>query len=1150
MRGSQVNCRNCGAASRAEHNFCSKCGTALRTLQCQVCDAENAVSDRVCFICGSALSNNDGLPITREHGERKLATALFADIKGSVEIMARNDIEKSRRVVDSVIIQISSIIRRHHGTIVDTVGDGVFAVFGAPKSFDGHPRAAVKAALELQDTMQTLSEEDPLFSEVELRIGIHTDEIIWRTLQVGHETRHLPIGQGVNLASRLQALAEPKSVLIGQSTYDLTKDYFHFFPVPDLRLKGVTRPVVAYKALKSSAILNNLQIAINRGLSPFVGRDYELSVLTDAIQNLQAGRGKALLLVSEAGGGKSRLLYEAMKNLPAACKVLEAFCLSYLQLSPWHSVVQLVRRLLDLPTGMPIKDIKQSLRENLSKLELSLANETDTIMQLFDLDTRSATTTDTDPFMRRQKYIMLVLKMFSLAAKAAPLVVVIEDLHWLDSQSFGVIDHLFSLTTSHPILLVCTSRPEGVKEHWKLHDSLILQFGSLDDASSRQLIASLSLDNDLSEGSIATIQRKTQGNPLFIEEIIRSLRPGNQLASDSDQTLSDDSKMPSTIQMAIAERIDRLPQKIKHYLQVLSVIGVKSKRSLFVKFISEKADQLKVVLEDLENLGFIACSTLDNEEYVQFVHIITQEVVSSTLLGETRAFLHEKIADTMHAEYGELFHEILPELAHHYQNSSNTQKAVEYLRLAGESAIQQSAHQEAQNYFKHALSRLECDSSISDHLIHLSHIWLSLGVSLQVTLGYTAEEVKKAYEQAIHFSEKAGHFECLFAALRGCAVFAGVRADYHDVEQIASRLKKLAKGNPEFAHEHLVMHGLSFSYRGNLAKGAKCYQKGIALRVAPAKSTLIQYSGYSRSSCYSYLALNALFAGRLRLAKANAKKGLEVAIESGIPIAVAQCRGMYANVHFSHCEFELAQQQHELNIAFADEHGFSYWSLLGRLLTTWGRGFLSSDVSSVAEYATYLSAYRNSGALIGVPWFLNMYAELLWSFERHSDALDAIVEAEETASTTDERFFLADSLRLKGELLGFIAGNACSDDSLQCIFQSLQLAHSQGAWLPAMRTAMWLARVLKQASCCDQAALMFGYHYNKVSWVKGPIHDEARSLMADLDINRSFLSALKTDPSRMPILDVSRIRSLLSPPVDGWHVLAKPPLLRNSGSLN
>jgi hypothetical protein len=254
---------------------------------------------------------------------------------------------------------------------------------------------------------------------------------------------------------------------------------------------------------------------------------------------------------------------------------------------------------------------------------------------------------------------------------------------------------------------------------------------------------------------------------------------------------------------------------------------------------------------------------------------------------------------------------------------------------------------------------------------------------------------------------------------------------------------------------------------------------------------------------------------------------------------------MYANVHFSHCEFELALQQHELNIAFADEHGFSYWSLLGRLLTTWGRGFLGSDVTAVAEYASYLSAYRNSGALIGVPWFLNMYAELLWSFERHSDALDAIVQAEETASATDERFFLADSLRLKGEMLAFIAGNACSDDSLQCIFQSLQLAHSQGAWLPAMRTAIWLTRLLMQASCCDQAALMLGYHYNKVSWVKGPIHDEARSLMADLGIDRSFLSALKKDPSRMPVLDVSRLRTLLSPPVDGWHILAKTPLSRN-----
>lgn len=1093
-------CAVCGTVTSIEHNFCSHCGTAIRASCCSSCGARNPVGAAFCERCGNSVEDQGDQPLTDQLDERKFVTAFFADIKGSVELLCNRDIEEARNLIDSVILHISSLISRYEGTVIDTVGDGVFAIFGAPRSLDGHPRAAVNAALEIQEQMNANHGEDSVFADIRLRIGIHTGDVIWRMLQVGREMRHLPVGQSVNQASRLQAVAEPGSVLIGDTTYELVKDYFSFAPVTGLHLKGLPGTVNAYKVLKQSDVFRNLQVSIKRGLSPLVGRDHELEILTECIQTLESGRGRAMILVSDAGGGKSRLLHEFTQTLPIQSNVIEAFCISHMQSSPWYSVIQLMRHLFDLAPGLSSQEAKRLMMNKILVLDPALEQDLPTLLQFLDLDTGSIVPPNADPTVRKRKYISLILRLLALQAKIMPLIIIIEDLHWLDLQSADVVDAIWSLTAEHPIFLLCTSRPEGLKPSWRSQADSILQLGNLDLASARELMKSLLPCEDLGEKIILEIQKKTQGNPFFIEEIIRSLRLNASSTLDGSEASIDTLVMPSTIKMAIAERIDRLPKNEKKYLQMLAVVGTKCSVPLFAKLIAEAHDTVVDVWLSLQELGFVVQSKLDNQLYVQFSHVLTQEVAYMTLLSDSRATLHEYIADTMKAEYSDIAQEILPELAYHYQCSSSDRKAVEHLRLAGESAIQRSAHQEAQNYLRLGLARLEKSRKLTDRLSHLALLWLSLGVSLQVTLGYAAEEVKTAYENAVEYSEKAKVSEHLLAALRGYGIFNIVRANYVEAAKIADRLKIFAKGDQAFALEHLILSGLSCSYRGEIEKGAKYYKKGLSISTKPAASTTIQYSGYSPGICYSYYALNALFAGRLRLARDYAKKGLEVAYASEIPIAVAQSRGMMANVMFSLSEFLLAEEQHQINIAFSHENGFAYWSLLGRLLITWTNGYLRQEESSLAEFQAYVSAYRGSGALIGVPWFLNLYAELLWSFGRTREALVVLGESEGIASLTQERFFLVDTLRLKGELHAALSANATSSVAAQCYREAINLAHVQGAWLPGMKAAVRLARVLMRQGETDEARQLIAYHYKKLSWVKCPDHEEASALINDLSI--------------------------------------------------
>jgi class 3 adenylate cyclase/tetratricopeptide (TPR) repeat protein len=1041
-------------------------------------------------------------PIYPQHQEeRKSITAFFADIKGSVQLLSEHDIEDARQVIDAVILQISSQIRKHKGTVIDTVGDGVFAIFGAPHCFDGHPRAAINAALEIQDLMTSNQAKDSSWAGVQLRIGIHTGEVIWRVLQVGNAMRHLPVGQSVNQASRLQSVAETGSILIGESTYQLTKDYFTFTPVSGLQFKGIPESMVGYQVVNHSNVVRNLQVSISRGLSPLVGRARELKILDDSIQSLEVGQGKAILLVSEAGGGKSRLLHEATKALPARFKVVEAFCISYLQSTPWYSAIQLLRQLFDMPPDMTMQESKIFIPNKLADLDPSLEKDAQTLLQFLNLDETSALTTDTDPSARKSKYLLLFQRLIGLLATVQPLVIIIEDLHWLDQQSADVLDIILSSKTDPPILLLCTTRPEGIRDGWRSQFTSIMQIDNLDADSARQLISSLVPADALSENLLVKIQNKTQGNPFFIEEIIRSIFSDNSTTLSGKEQAIDAMKMPYSIQMALAERIDRLPKNIKQYLQILSVVGMKCKASLFAKLISMRLRAAMEILSELQALGFVFISNSDDQPVAQFVHVLTQEVAYSTLLAERRASLHESIADTMKADSGERLQDLLPELAHHYCQSRNDLKALEHLRLAGESAIQRSANQEAQNYLRLGLTRLEKAPQIANSFTHLSHLWLSLGVSLQVTLGYAAEEVRTAYENAVYYSKKANASENLLAALRGYGIFNIVRGNYVEAEKIADQLKTFARGDQAFALEHLILHGLSSSYMGQIERGAKYYQEGLLLSVGPTPSSTIQYSGYSRSICYSYHALNALFAGRLDTARDHAEKGLEVAVASGIPIAIAQSRGMLANVLFSFCEFSKAEQQHQANILFADENGFSYWSLLGRLLTIWTRGYLNRDASSLEEFNAYLAAYRGSGALIGVPWFLNLYAELLWHFDRQSEAFPVLQEAEAIASQTQERFFLVDTLRLRGEFHAALSQHPTCEEAAQCFQAAIHLAQTQGTWLLGMRAAIQLARLLNRRGEIDQARKIASFHYQMISWIACPDHDAAQALMNELVIN-------------------------------------------------
>jgi predicted ATPase/class 3 adenylate cyclase len=647
-------------------------------------------------------------------GERKQVTVLFADIKDSTELIKDLDPEDAQKLLDPAIHIMMEAVHRFEGTVNQVLGDGIMALFGAPIAHEDHALRACYAALAMQTAMQRYADEVRRSHGVTMRIrvGLNAGEVIVRTIGNDLHMDYSAVGQTTHLAARMEQLAAPGSIILTAATLRLVEGLVRVNALGPVPVKGLTEPAEVFELTGTSGIRRRLQAAVARGLTRFVGREPEMAALTQALAQAHTGHGQVVAAVGEAGVGKSRLVYEFIhSHRTQGWMVLESASVSYGKATPYFPVIDLLKRYAHIEDGDDARTIRAKMTGQILTLDERLQGTIAALLSLLDALPEDSPFLQLDPSQRRQRTLDGLKRILLRESQVQPLLLVFEDLHWSDSETQALLDHLIESLPTAQLLLLVNYRPEyqhgwGSKTYYTQ-----LRLDPLPPESADAFLQAL-LGNDPGLESLKRLLiERTEGNPFFLEESVRTLvetrvlvgEPGAYGLAQHLPTI----QVPATVQAVLAARIDRLPEEEKRLLQTAAVIGNEVPLPLLQAVAEMPAEVLHRGLTHLQAAEFLYETSFFPECIYTFKHALTHEVAYNSLLQERRRGLHARILEALEVLEDDRWTEQVEGLAHHAFRGEVWDKALRYFRQAGRKAMARSAHHEAGAHFQQALVALK-----------------------------------------------------------------------------------------------------------------------------------------------------------------------------------------------------------------------------------------------------------------------------------------------------------------------------------------------------------------------------------------------------------------------------------------------------------
>jgi predicted ATPase/class 3 adenylate cyclase len=1099
-----MRCEKCGTNNPSTNNFCAKCGNALAK-HCTKCQGENPPTSDFCGKCGAPLTNGGGAAVatpspqgpapnirvtpeqpdapTTLEGERKTVTALFADLKGSTELMAELDPEEARNIVDPALRIMVDAVRRYEGYVVQSTGDGIFALFGAPVAYEDHPQRALYAALQMQQELRDHEQRRAAQEAhaLEARIGISTGEVVVRSVETGGRLEYTPIGHTTNLASRLETLAPVGSIAISEDTRRLVEGYFTLNARGPILIKGIGEPVNVYEVTGLGPLRTHFQLSARRGLTKFVGRARELEQMRHALELAMGGRGQVVAAMAEAGTGKSRLFYEFKATVPPVCKLLEAYSVSHGKASAWLPVLEFLRGYFGLQDADDATTRREKVRAVLTALDPALGETLPYLLALLGLQGAPDLLAQMDPQVKRQRTLDAIKSIVVRESLRQPTVVIFEDLHWIDAQTQALLDSLADGIANARVLLLVNYRPE-YRHEWankSYYSQLRLDpLGGADGATMLAALLGTSVELDPLKRLIA---ERTGGNPFFIEEIVQALFDGGALVRNGAVKVTralSQLRLPPTVQGILASRIDRQPGEHKQLLQTLAVIGRESPLGL-IRQVASNA-QVERILADLQAGEFIyAQSVASGVEYV-FKHALTQEVAYNSLLIERRKQLHEGAGQALESIFSGQLDDHLGQLAHHYSHSDNLDKAIKYLGRAGQQALQRSAYADAINDLTAAidlLQKLPDGSGLTQLELPLQ---LALGQTFIVQKGWAAQEVERAFTRAREICAGQGDPSELFPALFGLYSMYHVRGAFRSARQRAHELLQRAQGAQDSSLMVLGHYavGLTSLHTGELLLAKKHQDIMLSIYDQERDSHLVSVIGVdARVACLSYASWTLWHLGYSDQAVERSKEAVALARSLSHPNSLASAEG------FSVYGYVLRREPHEVLesaervIAFSAQHGLGAWLLFTPIHRSRAMSQLGRHQEGITQMRQAMAIAHAAGVDIGRSHYLCQFAETCMTPDRLDEALDAVKEALVTAEAQEERDYLPEIHRVKGELL-LRQDDSNTAEAENCFRLAIEIARHQSAKSWELRATSSLARLLAKQGRRDEARTMLAHIYN------------------------------------------------------------------------
>jgi class 3 adenylate cyclase/predicted ATPase len=1022
--------------------------------------------------CAAAASP---LPVSRRddtaertrtgEAERRQLTVLFVDLVGSTALAARLDPEDLSRVIRAYQECCTATVERWGGHVAKYMGDGVLAYFGWPQAHEDEAERAIKAGLELAHRVPQL--DTPAGDSLAARIGVATGLVmVGELIGEGAAQEQTVVGETPNLAARLQALAASGSVVISQATRRLVGGLFELTDLGPQRLKGFAEPLAAWRVEGEGRAESRFEALHGEHLTPLVGREHELGILLERWAWAKDGDGQVVLLSGEPGVGKSRVVRALRERLgDEPYTPLSHYCSPYHTNSALHPVIGLLERAARL-------DRAESPDEQLAKLETVLNRSSDRLDEVVPLiaallgvptGARYPALTLTPEVQKRRTLQALVDQLAGLAARQ-PVLALYEDVHWIDPSTLELLGLVIERIQRLPVLVLITFRQEFQLPWTGQAHITTLSMSRLGRRQGADLVARVTGDKPLPAAIVEQIVARTDGVPLFVEELTKTVLESGLLKDAGDRYELSGSlpplAIPATLQDSLMARLDRLAP-VKEIAQIGAVIGREFSHDLLAALSPLSKDKLGEALDQLVASELVFRRGTPPEATYSFKHALVQDAAYQSLLKSKRQQLHGRIAEALEQQFPNTAAAGPEVLAQHSTDAGLVERAIPYWHRAGELAASRSANLEAIAHLSKGLDLIGGLPNASDHLEEELTLRLAISGPLMAAKGYAAQEVERTYSRAWALCDQLDRSAELFSVLRGLWNCYFTRGELQRAFDLAERLVVLAdeQGAPlRSAHACRALGSTLFCF-GRLANASQRLERGIVLDGAVEdleehRAYALLHGEHPGVFCRTFLAWALWLLGYPDQALEMANAALDLGQRLGQPSSVAVVASHSAVVHNWRREFAVARMRAETTIEVASEHHLPQRLGFG----TMGRGValvgLGQQTEGIAQIRTGLTDWNATGARLTETQWLGFIAEAHLQAGELDDALTVLDRAAETAAATGECHWQAELYRLRGLVLAETGKDAEAASWLQ---RAIDTARSQQARSLELRAATNLA---------------------------------------------------------------------------------------------
>ncbi|MCB0196298.1 MAG: AAA family ATPase [Anaerolineae bacterium] len=1072
-------CSHCGFDNPPNFSFCGQCGTALTAS-----GASEVVSTPTSNMSEAVPPPSHPPPtLYSQEAERRQLTVMFCDLVGSTSLSEQLDPEDYREVVRAYQQTAAQVVRQFEGTIAQYLGDGLLIYFGYPTAHENDAQRAALTALGVIEEMKNLNvrlqqsirtrSQSPL--RLAVRIGIHTGLVVVGDVGDGDRRERLAVGETTNIAARLQSLAKPNTVIISAATYHLIEGFFACRPIGFRSLKGISRPMETYRVVRQSRARNRLDAAkaAMSGLTPLVGREEEMTLFMARWEQTKDCKGQVLLVGGEAGIGKSRLVRVFREQLMGEAYLwLRCHCSPYYQNTALYPIIELFQRLLRFKDEDPPERKLQKLETALQQYKLPLAETVPLFTPLLALPSLERyPPLNLTPQKQKQKLLETLLLILLKLTDLRPVVICIEDLHWVDPSTLEILDTLVRQASGTRVMVILTFRP-GFSPHWTPRSYMThLSLSRLRHHQAEALVESVAGKKKLPAELLEQIIAKTDGVPIFVEELTKMVLEQDLLQEREDRyelvgplpTLA----IPTTLHDSLMARLDRLAT-VREVAQLGATLGREFSYRLLHAVSAIDEATLQHNLGQLVEAELLFQQGLPPEATYTFKHGLIQETAYRSLLRSRRQQVHQRIAQVLVEQFPEIEQTEPEVIAHHYTVARQYQEAVRYWQQAGQRAVAQSANKEAIHHFNQALDLLEFLLPSTESRQQELQLRIALGAPLLMTKGYVAPEVETNYARARDLCQQLDQTPGLGSVLFGLWVFYLVKGQFEVALELGEQLLSLAQHTKtqNILVEAHRMQGINYFNLGKLKLARTHLEEAMAVYEPRQHNPqgLIDVGADRGVACLSHLAITLWLLGYPDQALNRSQEAIALAGQLAHPYSQAFAFCWSAWLHQLRRECEPAQALAHTGVEVAAEQGFTLLEMLCAMMEGWAlieQGQTEVGLDSIIQT---LAQFQNTGAQLGQLPFRVILVEIYYKLDRFDEALDLATKALDELKYMGEQFYEAELYRLKGEILlkHTQSGSDAIAEAEHCFEQAIDLARRYAIRSLELRAVLSRARLWVQ----------------------------------------------------------------------------------------